>query len=76
MLELCSKQQTFNCRMALLFVVGWLTNIPTQMFFFVCLFVAILCPILVYLKKTIEALIELRKMLIRKQLFDVRLGNC
>ena len=37
-------------------------------------FVAILCPILAYF--LIAALIELRKILLRKQLFDVRLGNC
>ena len=39
------------------------------------LFVAILCPILAYFF-FIEALIELRKMLPRKKLFDVRFGNC
>ena len=34
-----------------------------------------LCPILAYFF-LIEALIELRKMLLRKKLFDVRFGNC
>ena len=33
-----------------------------------------ICPILAYFV-VIEALIELRKMLLRKKLFDVRLGN-
>ena len=43
---------------------------------FVVLFIFFVatCPILAYLK--IEALIELRKMLLRKKLFDVHLGNC
>ena len=42
-----------------------------------CLFVCLLqlCPILAYCF-LIEALIELRKMLLRKKLFDVRFGNC
>ena len=40
---------------------------------FVCLFVAILCPILGYLKK-IEALVELRKMLLRKKYSVYGLG--
>ena len=35
-----------------------------------------LCPILAYFFFLIEALIELRKMLLRKKLFDVRFGNC
>ena len=39
------------------------------------LFVAILYPILAYFF-LIEALIDLRKMLIRNKLFDVRFGNC
>ena len=39
------------------------------------LFVAIIYPILAYFF-LIEALIELRKMLIRKKLFDLRFGNC
>ena len=46
--------------------------------FVVCcllLFVATLSDFGVLLKK-IEALIELRKMLLRKKLFDVRFGNC
>ena len=34
-----------------------------------------LCPILAYFF-SIEALIELRKMLLRKTLFDVRFGSC
>ena len=45
---------------------------------FVCLFVCLvasLCPILASFFR-IEALIELRKMLLRKKLFDVRLRNC
>ena len=42
---------------------------------FVCLFVATLSDFgLLFFK--IEALIELRKMLLRKKLFDVRFGNC
>ena len=40
------------------------------------LFVAILCRILAYFCYLIKALIELRKMLLRKQLFDARFGNC
>ena len=40
-----------------------------------CLFVATLSDVLAYLKK-IEALIELRKMLLWKRLYDIRLGNC
>ena len=40
-----------------------------------CLFVAPLSDFSLLWKK-IEALIELKKMLLRKTLFDVRLGNC
>ena len=43
---------------------------------FVCLFAAMLFPILAFFFKKIGAFIELRKMLLRKKLFDVRLGNC
>ena len=44
---------------------------------FVCLFVvAIFCPILACFFLKIEALIELRKMLLRKKLSHVRFGNC
>ena len=42
---------------------------------FVCLLVATLSDVGLLLKK-IEALIELRKMLLRKKLSDVRFGNC
>ena len=42
-----------------------------------CLFCLLqLCPILAYFFILIEALIELRKMLLRKELFDVQFGNC
>ena len=42
--------------------------------FFVCLFVATLSDFgFLFL---IEALIKLRKMFLRKKLFDVRFGNC
>ena len=44
-----------------------------------CLFVVVclmqLCPILAYFF-LIEALTELRKMLLRKKVFDVGFGNC
>ena len=43
--------------------------------FVVVFYLLQLCPILAYFF-FIEALIELRKMLIRKKLFDVRFGNC
>ena len=44
---------------------------------FVVLFCLLqLCLILAYFFFLIEALIELRKMLLRKKLFDVRFGNC
>ena len=33
-------------------------------------------PKLAHILVLIEALIELRKMLLRKKLFDVRFGNC